>query len=71
MPVMDGIEATREMRSYIKAEKLQEPIIVGVTGHTQPQYLEQGRKAGMNEILTKPLYIDVLKTILMKYGILK
>ena len=32
MPVMDGIEATSKIRSYLKAKK-EHPIIIGVTGH--------------------------------------
>lgn len=42
-----------------------QPFIVGVTGYTSQDQLKQGIKAGMNVVLSKPLYkadIDKLFT---------
>ena len=52
MPVLNGIDATRKMRNYM-GEKLgihreKQPIIIGVTGHVQSAFKEQGKEAGMD-----------------------
>ena len=39
-------------------------MIVGVTGHVLDSFKDEGRKAGMDEILGKPLYSETLKKIL-------
>ena len=62
MPVMNGIESTIAIRNHL-TEVLHIPIetqpkIVGITGHVLGVYKDQGIKAGMNEILGKPLYFD-------------
>jgi CheY-like chemotaxis protein len=39
MPVMDGIDATRNIRAIFKDKKKVPKItIIGVTGHVQSQY---------------------------------
>ena len=35
MPIMDGIEATKKIRSYLGQER---PTIIGVTGHVQDSF---------------------------------
>lgn len=35
MPVMDGITATRLIREYLYKEGIKQPIIIGVTGHSE------------------------------------
>ena len=40
MPVMGGIEASRKMRTFLTSRALEQPVIVGVTGHMQPEYIE-------------------------------
>ena len=60
MPVMNGIEATKHMRTYLKDElgiqRSQQPIIIGVTGHVLDKYKKDGIDAGMDKIYSKPLY---------------
>ena len=71
MPVMDGIEATTRMRAYLKNKGVtveEQPTIIGVTGHTLEEFMNQGREAGMNEIIPKPMYIKTLKDKLLRYG---
>ena len=71
MPVMDGIEATKKIRTYLRNKGVQDeqqPTIIGVTGHTLEEFMNQGTEAGMNEIIPKPLYIKTLKEKLLKYG---
>ncbi len=35
MPIMDGYQATREIRQYIKEKNLFQPLIIAVTAHTE------------------------------------
>jgi len=48
MPFMDGYEATEEIREYLYRRKLKQPIIVAITGHTEPEYVSRAINAGMN-----------------------
>ena len=75
MPVMDGIDATNKIQEYIQTasnadDSFKGPKIFGVTGHVLARYKDAGLKAGMDEILPKPLYANVLKEKLYKYNIL-
>ena len=63
MPFMDGYEATQQIRQMIFIEGLPQPIISAVTGHTEQQYIEKGIKNGMNQILSKPVNVELLKTL--------
>ena len=48
MPHMDGYEATMRIRSYLFSQKLYQPIIVAITGHTEQSYVEKAINSGMN-----------------------
>ena len=55
MPLIDGIEATREIRK-IEAEKFRKhnAVILGMTAACGPDLLEECEVAGMNDFLPKP-----------------
>ena len=43
MPVMNGIESTRKIRKhYADRRKENQPIIIGITGHTLEKYKDEG-----------------------------
>lgn len=59
MPIMDGIEATRQIRKDLNAAKVSredQPIIIGITGHVHEEFKQQGIQAGMDEVLSKPVH---------------
>lgn len=58
---MDGYEATKRIRSYLFSQKLYQPIIVAITGHTEQAYVERAINSGMNQVLSKPIQASVLK----------
>ena len=57
MPVMDGLEATREIRKFMSPQEL--PIIA-LTAHAFAEERERSRVAGMNDFLAKPFKPDDL-----------
>jgi CheY-like chemotaxis protein/anti-sigma regulatory factor (Ser/Thr protein kinase) len=60
MPVVDGFEATRQIRSW-EAETGRTPIpIIALTAHVMDEHKEQSHLAGMNAHLTKPVHIQDL-----------
>ena len=70
MPVMNGIDSTKAMRTYFRDKGIfPEPIIIGLTGHVQDEFKMQGITAGMDEILEKPLYSNAMRAIIEKYNI--
>jgi CheY-like chemotaxis protein len=52
LPVMDGWEATRRLKSD---ERTRAIPVVALTGHTLPGHSEGARKAGCDALVTKPV----------------
>ena len=69
MPIMDGYEATSKIRSYISSLGINQPIIIAVTGHTEEEYVRRAMSSGMNQVLSKPIIIEVLKDIVSQVKI--
>ena len=71
---MDGIASTKKIRYTLQREfglkRQDQPIIIGITGHVESSFRKEGQKAGMDDILPKPLYKNMLKATLEKYGLL-
>ncbi|MBK8397607.1 MAG: response regulator [Leptospiraceae bacterium] len=66
MPVMDGLEATRNIRKLEEKSNKNIPIIA-ITAGTSKEEEEKCFAAGMNDFLSKPVAISKLKNILDKY----
>jgi PAS domain S-box-containing protein len=65
MPEMDGLEATRIIRS--KTADPHKPIIVSMTANAMETDRERCLEAGMNEFLTKPIRIEKMDELLNRY----
>lgn len=59
MPDMNGVEATRRIRK----DDSRTPVF-GLTAHATPQEKQAYRRAGMNDVLIKPVRLDTLKSVL-------
>lgn len=66
MPVLGGLEATREIRSLPRPDARAVPI-VAMTANALVEDVEATRAAGMNEHLSKPLELDRLYQVLRLY----
>ena len=67
MPEMDGLEATRTLRaSERRAGRGQVPI-VALSANASPQFAQECRRAGMDELLTKPYEEKTLYALLQRW----
>lgn len=66
MPVMDGYEATRQIRSLQRKDTAHMPIIA-MTANAFSEDVTNAIKAGMDYHLAKPIDIGALMSILNKY----
>jgi CheY-like chemotaxis protein len=60
MPVMDGVEATREIRAQEQAEGRPRTPIIALTANAMPHQRAEYAAAGMDEVVTKPLDVGRL-----------
>lgn len=65
MPGMDGVEATRTIRSQQQGNPL--IPIIAVTANAGPQENEEFFDAGMNDVLEKPFSRTALRAVLEKW----
>ena len=66
MPVMNGYEATKMIRSLDREDAKTIPIIA-MTANAFKEDMEMSREAGMNEHLAKPLDSQKIITTIAKY----
>lgn len=59
MPVMDGIEATRQIRDFLP--KNAQPWIVALTAGVNSEIRQAAEDAGMNDYVTKPFMVESLR----------
>ena len=64
MPVMNGLEATRQIRADAA---LQDIPIIGLTALAMTRDREQCLAAGMNDYLSKPIQMQELVKIIEHY----
>ena len=66
MPVMDGVEATKEIRA-INDPYYQALPIIALSANAIPEAQKKFRQAGMNGFLTKPVQITEVSRILKRW----
>ena len=66
MPVMDGLEASRQIRALPRPDVANVPIIA-MTANAFEEDRKKSVEAGMNDHLTKPLQPRLLMDTLAKY----
>jgi CheY-like chemotaxis protein/signal transduction histidine kinase len=68
MPVMDGIEATRHIRSGSRKTLNPDVPIIAMTAHTLPGIQKQFHEVGMNGTIIKPIHPDEISNCIKKHG---
>jgi len=66
IPVKNGMDCTKEIRSHENKEIASIPIIA-VTGNANNYSMEDFKQAGINDYLPKPLDFDALVITVKKY----
>ena len=67
MPVMDGFEATRQIRNYEKSHAKKPISIIALTANAMEGDREKCIASGMDDYLTKPYTAQVLHNMLSAY----
>ena len=66
MPVMDGLEATRQIRRWESESGEGAKPIVGLTAHAIQGYKDQCLLAGMDAYACKPFKIKELTAVILR-----
>ncbi len=67
MPGMKGSEVIEVIRKIEKDKGLQNTTIISITGNSDKKTIDIIHNAGADDVLTKPVQLDELKDMLVKY----
>lgn len=68
MPVMNGIETTKYIRSQMLPPKSKLPVIA-LTAHNPEDFFENFNNAGFDQLLTKPYSFDKILNAILSFKI--
>jgi CheY-like chemotaxis protein len=68
MPVLDGFEACKQIRTKEKLFNKEPVMIVAISAHARSDFQSKALKAGMDDYLTKPLTQTALAGVLQTLG---
>ena len=68
MPIMDGLEATTEIKKMVTRRELPDIKIVAATAYAFDSEIQDCYKAGMDDFISKPVDQGNLERVLKKYG---
>ena len=69
MPVVDGLQATQQIRAYEKEQMVRIPAyIVALTANAMAEDKQRCLKSGMNNFLSKPFSENELRKVLIEAG---
>lgn len=69
MPVMDGLESTRQIRQHEREHQLPPTLIIAITGLGLRSAREEAFASGLDLFLTRPVRMKELHTILKERGL--
>lgn len=64
MPVMDGFEATEQIRNFYRMYSIPQPMVVAVTGHVEEEYIKRAWSCEIDEVIPKPMSAAHLKEVI-------
>ena len=68
MPECNGIEATKEIRSFLTSAGDKQPYICCLTAYSDQKFKDAAMEAGMDNLLVKPIFYESMKDILNLTG---
>ncbi|KAG5665522.1 hypothetical protein KAF25_009647 [Fusarium avenaceum] len=68
MPVMDGLEATRQIRAFERYHGIPASVVLAITGLGSESTREEATRSGVDFFITKPAKLKELETILKSQG---
>jgi CheY-like chemotaxis protein len=66
MPVLDGYDATTQLRRFEQQQALQPLPVIALTAHVMHEHQLKAQQAGMNAQLSKPLELVALRQLLQQ-----
>ncbi len=69
MPIMDGLQATREIRSIEEEAGLARAPMVALTAHVLQEQRHSITEAGLDHLLSKPVRKESVQKLLMELGL--
>ncbi|KAH7362717.1 histidine kinase G7 [Plectosphaerella cucumerina] len=69
MPVMDGLESTRQIRQFERQQKLDPVTVIAITGLGSQSAREEAFASGLDLFLTRPVRMNELHDILKERGL--
>jgi len=67
MPVMGGVEATKEILKVEKKSKYNHIPIIGLSGDSTEEHRTKCINAGMDDSITKPVHIKDISNVLERF----
>jgi CheY-like chemotaxis protein len=71
MPIMDGFQATREIRQWETSHERGSTPIIALTAHIMDEHKEKSLASGMNAHLAKPVELSQLQHTLRRWALAK
>jgi CheY-like chemotaxis protein/anti-sigma regulatory factor (Ser/Thr protein kinase) len=69
MPIMNGLEATSQIRQYEQQSNQRPAVIIGLSGNARQQHIQTALESGMNDYITKPFHKIDIERMLRKYSV--
>jgi CheY-like chemotaxis protein len=68
MPELDGYDTARHIRARWAGQEASRPRLIALTANAMPSDRELCLTAGMDEYISKPMQIDILRAMLERRG---
>nr|CEG04984.1 unnamed protein product [Fusarium clavum] len=69
MPVMDGLEATRQIRAFERYNNIPTTLVLAITGLGSESTRDEATRSGVDFFVTKPAKLKALEEILKSRGL--
>lgn len=67
MPEMDGYEAASRIRQFEQQQQVPQLPIIALSAHVMSEHMQAVKASGMNDALSKPINLDVLRETLQRH----